>query len=140
MINLIPDSSQWEKVQCVPILPPFEKKLPRRRKKKRKRGVALSKVGIVMKCRNCKEIGHNTRTCKNSRGPDPIRVPTRNTWESPRKNAIKTNRVTTDALTSTPLQGTASRVSGGSRERGRKKCQSISRISCHHREAHTLAV
>ena len=38
MINLVPDSSQWEKVHCIPILPPLKKKLLGRRKKKRKRG------------------------------------------------------------------------------------------------------
>jgi len=110
VINPISDSSQWGKVQCIPITSPFKKKLSGRRKKKRKRGVdeprkniqSFSKVGIVMKCRNCKEIDHNTRTCKNSRVPDPIRVPTENKRERPRKNAVETTTEKTDTSTSTP--------------------------------------
>ena len=66
---------------------------------------------------NCKEIGYNTKTCKNPRAPDPFRVPTENKRGMPKKNAIETNRETQGASTSTPQQETVSRRSGRLRER-----------------------
>jgi hypothetical protein len=66
------DKSQWESVEGTEVLPPYEKKIgrpPKSRKKhpqeiQGKHGPKLSKHGVSIHCSHCSEGGHNSAGCK----------------------------------------------------------------------------
>ncbi|KAK3225584.1 hypothetical protein Dsin_005446 [Dipteronia sinensis] len=67
VIYPIPDKTQWPQVQHVEVLPPIEKKLSGRPKKKKKRGADEPRKNTRNsgnRCGNCGELGHNVRSCK----------------------------------------------------------------------------
>lgn len=66
-IHPMPDSSQWPEFDLPIILPPPIKRAAGRPPKQRKRGRFDPKRGkrsSSVKCGKCKEVGHNSRTCK----------------------------------------------------------------------------
>nr|XP_043611501.1 uncharacterized protein LOC122583133 [Erigeron canadensis] len=68
-IRPVRGSTHWRKVRNEPPLPPIQKKMPGRPKKKRVRHatedpIRVSRVGRQMTCKICNEKGHTRRTCK----------------------------------------------------------------------------
>ncbi|KAL2894180.1 Disease resistance protein RPP13 [Bienertia sinuspersici] len=66
-IHPMPDSSYWPDFALPIIQPPSIKRSAGRPKKQRRRGRFEKKKGkrnSTLKCAKCKQVGHNTRTCK----------------------------------------------------------------------------
>ncbi|KAL6534699.1 hypothetical protein OROGR_013374 [Orobanche gracilis] len=70
----------WPKASGYPVEPPLIRKMPGRPKKKRRRDQdekdpknpnRLRNVGVLMTCKNCREVGHNSRSCKKEEVPKP---------------------------------------------------------------------
>ncbi|MBA0820650.1 hypothetical protein Gohar_019718 [Gossypium harknessii] len=66
----------WEKTSIKPVLPPIERKMPRRPKKNRRMAKDepkklklghLSRKCLLMTCTQCGQHGHNKRSCTNSK-------------------------------------------------------------------------
>ncbi|XP_056689837.1 uncharacterized protein [Spinacia oleracea] len=66
-IHPMPDSTQWPTFELPRILPPLMRRAAGRPAKQRRRGAHEKKRGkrnTIVKCGKCKQIGHNSRTCK----------------------------------------------------------------------------
>ncbi|XP_056691880.1 uncharacterized protein [Spinacia oleracea] len=66
-IHPMPDSTQWPTFELPRILPPLMRRAAGRPAKQRRRGAHEKKRGkrnTTVKCGKCKQIGHNSRTCK----------------------------------------------------------------------------
>ncbi|MBA0798278.1 hypothetical protein Gohar_008885, partial [Gossypium harknessii] len=66
----------WEKTSIELVLPPIERKMPRRPKKNRRMAKDeqkklkpghLSRKGLLMACTQCGQHGHNKWSCTNSK-------------------------------------------------------------------------
>ncbi|KAK9290403.1 hypothetical protein L1049_008572 [Liquidambar formosana] len=73
MIYPIGDPTNWAASGCEPVGPPPYRKAPGRPKKARKKGqdetpagTAVNRKNNTVKCKNCKNFGHNSRSCKST--------------------------------------------------------------------------
>ncbi|KAG5544465.1 hypothetical protein RHGRI_017028 [Rhododendron griersonianum] len=81
----------WEEVPGEPVQPPPLKRLPGRPRKSRRRaadepapGGSESRRSCTVRCANCKEIGHNKRTCQRA----PVRGSRRDNGSTMRGRGI----------------------------------------------------
>ncbi|PWA39335.1 hypothetical protein CTI12_AA572830 [Artemisia annua] len=75
-IRPVPGSRHWKPTSFPKPLPPVERKMPGRPRKKRIRHPTenvhgVSRRGRVMHCHKCWEAGHNKKTCTNPERPKP---------------------------------------------------------------------
>ncbi|KAI8552256.1 hypothetical protein RHMOL_Rhmol06G0252600 [Rhododendron molle] len=76
IIHPIPDQTEWVHTEFDPIVPPPLRRPPGRPKKARRRGPdepnnphLAKRTHQSLRCSNCQELGHNTRTCKGPVAP-----------------------------------------------------------------------
>ncbi|XP_058212292.1 uncharacterized protein LOC131324362 [Rhododendron vialii] len=86
MINPIPDQSLWVHTNSDPIMPPILRKQSGRPRKSRRKAAdepkypeRIRKHYESLRCGNCSEFGHNTRTCKAPKKPTQVGTVTTST-------------------------------------------------------------
>ena len=75
IIHPIPDSCMWGETSLLRLDPPFElRKKGRPQKYKRRESIAVIKLqgrlrygSDTKRCKNCRQLGHNTLTCESPR-------------------------------------------------------------------------
>ncbi|GJZ71863.1 zinc finger, PMZ-type containing protein [Tanacetum coccineum] len=80
-IRPVPGSKLWKPCENPSPLPPIERKRPGRTRNQRIRNPTeddnyVSKVGRVMHCHTCWEVGHNKKGCQNKPRPKPPGIST----------------------------------------------------------------
>ncbi|XP_050211451.1 uncharacterized protein LOC126661643 [Mercurialis annua] len=127
----------WPESELELVIPPYYKKMPGRPKQARRRDIhettktgKISRHGRVMRCKLCKEPGHNIKSCpRRYIGLDPT-IPL--ATPQPRKNA-------SEALTSEVVRPSADLVNEFTiinkrkRGKGRQECNVIKNVRWKHR-------
>ncbi|TXG53787.1 hypothetical protein EZV62_019043 [Acer yangbiense] len=96
--HAIPDENLWPNGNFKTVLPPIKKRGVGRPKLSRKRGsTEPNKVqrSVGFRCSICKEVGHNSRTCKNKSNPEAASTST-----APPRPQKATKRMTNEATNS----------------------------------------
>ncbi|TXG72727.1 hypothetical protein EZV62_001306 [Acer yangbiense] len=94
--HAIPDENLWPNGNFKTVLPPIKKRGVGRPKLSRKRGsTEPNKVqrSVGFRCSICKEVGHNSRTCKNKSNPEAASTST-----APPRPQKATKRMTNEVL------------------------------------------
>ncbi|TXG69661.1 hypothetical protein EZV62_004596 [Acer yangbiense] len=99
--HAIPDENLWPNGNFKTILPPIKKRGVGRPKLSRKRGsTEPNKVqrSVGFRCGICKEVGHNSRTCKNKSNPEAGSSSTPGSTHPTHSSTQTGNATTTDAV------------------------------------------
>ncbi|KAL2895146.1 Protein dispatched-like protein 3 [Bienertia sinuspersici] len=114
------DSTQWPTFELPTILPPAIKRCAGRPAKQRKRARNEKKKGKrnnIVKCGKCKQVGHNSRTCKGGATKSQQKAAASASQTHPQDNHASASQTQPQNPSQPPIPSQTTAIAASSRKR-----------------------